>query len=200
MYSSFMEAREIIRAGAVSGIIGFIIFFVFSTTAMTLIPGYNFFTQFFSELGLQGLAAEFFNSGLILSGLLFVVFFLGLNEYFKTFLKKAKEPLIAKIGIVLGVAASISLAGTGLFPATDSFSHMIPTASFFIFAGFSVVLLSVYLYSLRKKMIYIFPGIAVILIDIVFALYTIPIIQKIAVFAIALWFLAMAVRMIIDSR
>ena len=190
-----------IKASAICGMIGFVVFLFFTTTAMTLIPGYNILTQFFSELGVSGFAAMIFNSGLMMSGLLFAIFFLGLNFYLKKYLPTGeKEPLIARTGIVIGVASAISLIGVGLFPMTMPLVHLIPTAAFFGFAGVSIMMLSVYLFSLRKKIVYVIPGIAVIVIDSVFALYTIPVIQKVAVFAIAFWFLAMAVRMYTDTK
>lgn len=199
MKAAKSTARTWIRVGAISGMLGFLVFVLTVATAISLFAGYNILLQWFSELGASGLAGMVFNGGLILTGILFVVFFFGLSEYFRTFLSKEKEPFIAQAGIALGLASGVSLLGIGLFPITTTV-HIIPASAFFILAGLSVLLLSVYFYSIKKDIVLVLPGIAVVVIDAIFILYAIPVMQKIAVFAIAFWFLAMAARMLLDTE
>ncbi|MAH42324.1 hypothetical protein CL614_01195 [archaeon] len=188
------------KVGAISGMIGFIVFILFTGTAISMVPGYDIINQFFSDLGSGGIAAPIYNSGLMIAGIFFAIFFLGLHVYLKKYLAmEKKDPLFVKVAIFLGILSAISLIGVGILPSSYSYlAHMTPTVAFFGLAGLSIIMLSIYLYSHDKPMAFL--GLVIFFVDIAFALYINPVIQKLAVFLISLWFFVMGVRMYFFSK
>ena len=188
------------KIGAISGIIGFIVFILFTGTAISLFPGYDIINQFFSDLGSGGIGASIFNSGLMIAGIFFAIFFLGLHVYLKKYLEIEKqEPIFVKVAIFLGFLSAICLIGVGILPSSYShIAHMTPTVAFFGLAGISIILLSIYLFSHDKPMAFL--GLVIFFIDIMLAIYMEPVLQKISVFLIALWFFVMSIRMYFFSK
>jgi hypothetical membrane protein len=86
---------------------------------------YSPLNHFVSELGELGVArnARLFNLGLILGGLLFIPFMVGLGLKF--------DSLWGKLGILAGVWASISAMHIGFFPMDYQDPHFKSATSFF---------------------------------------------------------------------
>ena len=95
---------------------------------------YSIFNHFISELGEVGVskAAAIFNSGLILGGLAFVPFIIGLCLTIGN--------LWAKIGMAVGIFATLSCALVGVFPMNRLKAHYFVAVSYFR-AGLVMVLL-----------------------------------------------------------
>jgi hypothetical membrane protein len=95
---------------------------------------YSIFNHFISELGEVGVsrAAAVFNIGLILGGLAFVPFVVGLCLTI--------GGLLAKIGMVVGIVATLSCALVGVFPMNNLKTHYIVAVTYFR-AGLLMVLL-----------------------------------------------------------
>jgi hypothetical membrane protein len=89
---------------------------------------YSVFNHFISELGEIGVSdlAWVFNGGLILAGLAFIPFMIGLGMYLRN--------LIAKIAMVVGVFSAITIVLVGAFPMNYSAEHTLAALSFF-FSG-----------------------------------------------------------------
>jgi hypothetical membrane protein len=90
--------------------------------------------HFVSELGEVGVSqlAWLFNAGLIAGGLLFLPFSLGLGL--------ALKGLWARLGMLSGTVAALSLAGVGLFPMNNLEPHILAALTYFR-AGLVTVLL-----------------------------------------------------------
>ncbi len=95
---------------------------------------YSIFNHFISELGEVAVsrAAVVFNIGLILGGLAFVPFIVGLCLTI--------GGLLAKIGMVVGIIATLSCALVGVFPMNNLKTHYIVAVTYFR-AGLVMVLL-----------------------------------------------------------
>ena len=95
---------------------------------------YNPFTNYISDLGI-GAGAEWFNFGIIVTGILLFSFFGLLSKQFK-------KNTISTLGISTGAIASIGLVFVGIFPENVEFYHYAASMTFFLTAAISVLLLS----------------------------------------------------------
>lgn len=78
---------------------------------------YSILNHFISELGEQGVSrlAVVFNAGLICAGLVFLVFVIGVGLLI--------PGIFAKLGLVVGCVAAISLSLVGVFPMNNLKRH-----------------------------------------------------------------------------
>jgi hypothetical membrane protein len=86
---------------------------------------YSVFNHFISELGEVGVSrrAWVFNAGLILSGILLIPFMIGLGM--------ALETVWAKLGILAGLWAAISVTLVGVYPMNNLKPHARAAISYF---------------------------------------------------------------------
>jgi hypothetical membrane protein len=86
---------------------------------------YSILNHFISELGEIGVSplARLFNLGLILGGLLFIPFSLGLGLRLPGGL--------AKLGMIAGLVAAVSLSGVGIFPMNNLPPHITAAMTYF---------------------------------------------------------------------
>jgi hypothetical membrane protein len=89
---------------------------------------FSIFNHYVSELGELGVShlAWMFNLGMILSGLLFIPFMIGLGLYLKS--------ILGKVAGAVGVFSSISIFFVGIYPMNFAMEHAISALSFF-FSG-----------------------------------------------------------------
>ena len=126
-------------------------------------PGYKLFFEFLSDLGESGIAAQWFNYGLILAGIILGIFFLTLAI--------ALRGKLARIGSLIGILSGIALSGVGIFH-TPLPSHFAVSVSFFALAGISAIFIAVS--ALREKEItkrVVWLAAAFILLDVLFAVF-----------------------------
>lgn len=163
--------------GPITGIIAFIIFMVFTFTSVALYPThYTLLYDWLSNLGninFNPLGAVFFNWGCIIAGLILIPFFIWLYEW-KPVQKWSKVLLL--IGIILGIFASISLIGVGVFPENYIKQHIMAATGVFGSLFIIIILLSISLFKHPKFMHSVaYWGIVSVLIDISFkAIVTLP--------------------------
>ena len=116
---------------------------------------YSPLNHFISELGQRGVSefAPLFNIGLMIGGLLFALFMLGLGVYIKKF--------YAYIAAAVGVVACIFCGLVGVFPMNNMNIH-VPVALTFFRSGLLVVLLFtlIFIFDKQKKIskLIIIPG------------------------------------------
>lgn len=113
------------------GIIGSIIGFVFILTPQLFYTGtlgepFSMFNHYVSELGELGVSefAMMFNIGLMLAGIFFIPFMIGLGLYLNNF--------IGKIAAIVGAFSAISIYLVGIFPMNNEVMHGITAISFFL--------------------------------------------------------------------
>lgn len=86
---------------------------------------YSFLNHFISELGEMGVSrsAWAFNLGLILGGLIFLPYLIGLGIAFKS--------LLAWLGVAAGVLAALGVAAVGIFPLNNLSAHTAAAMTYF---------------------------------------------------------------------
>jgi len=113
---------NITRLAGVCGILIPVVIFLCISLAMTDAPWFEWTQHALSDLGIGGISAFFFNNGLIIGGILVLIFSIGLA---KSFTKKTGAYILA--------ISAIGLIGAGLFPKTIFELHFISSATFFVF-------------------------------------------------------------------
>lgn len=113
------------------GIIGSIIGLVFILTPQLFYTGtmgepFSMFNHYVSELGELGVSefAMMFNVGLMLAGLFFIPFMIGLGLYL--------ENIVSKIAAVVGAFSALSIYLVGIYPMNNAVMHGITALSFFL--------------------------------------------------------------------
>ncbi len=117
------------------GVITPIISLSFITVAIAYTPQFNWFTWALSDLGVHE-AAFIFNNGLIIGGILAVVFAVGLMQVLR-------KQVLGFVGAFTLVLSSISLCAVGVFPESAGRIHFYVSLAFFVLLGISVFLIGV---------------------------------------------------------
>ena len=169
------------KIGAYAGIAASLVFILFFLFAVANYERYSFTSNYLSDLGIGKASAIFFNSGVIMAGLLGIVFGYGLSGFFKK-----KSGLFSAITIF----ASLSLIGVGIFPENYGITHEIISAVFFLTGAILLIFIGL---EMRKKTTFAYLDIATGLIPFVFVFTGSPLIEHLAVFGIVLWVLLWSV-------
>ena len=93
-------------------------------------PWFSWTHNALSDLGAEGVSAFFFNSGMILGGVLAFVFSLGLMKI-----------LSNRTGAYILSLSSLALIGIGVFPETIMTPHFITSAAFFVLLTVSLLII-----------------------------------------------------------
>ncbi|MFH1445732.1 MAG: DUF998 domain-containing protein [Nanoarchaeota archaeon] len=179
------------KYGDIIAIMGFAVFSIFTFIAIFLTPGFNIATQYFSELGVSGLSAVFFNSGLILFGILLIPFYMKLRY-------DLGNSKLMKTTLILGIASCFALMGIGLFPLTQRIMH-----NFFNYTFFSLLTVVIFLTSAimisKKQMFHGLVGFVVIFFNTVFAfIINETALQKFSIFTLELWVLTVIFYLMLE--
>lgn len=107
---------------------------------------YSPFNHFISELGQRGVSQlePLFNIGLMIGGLLFALFMLGLGMY----IKKLSAYIASGLGVITGIACGL----VGVFPMNNMHIH-VPVAMVFFRGGLITILFFtlIFLFDTQKK-------------------------------------------------
>ena len=99
--------------GGIFGILSGLIGIICDIIAIALYPGYSILNDMVSTLGV-GPGADFFNYGLIFSGLFAVIFYIYLSL---TFNKEESNERLIKSTFIIAIISSLLMASIGIFPA-----------------------------------------------------------------------------------
>ncbi|EMR74486.1 putative membrane protein [Thermoplasmatales archaeon SCGC AB-540-F20] len=124
------EKNRIMKIAGICGILIPIVVLLCIGLAMSHSPWFRFTKHAFSDLGIEGVSAIFFNSGMILGGILALVFSLGLIKILKN-----------KTGGYIFNLSSLALIGIGIFPETVYTLHFIVSAAFFVLLAISFLII-----------------------------------------------------------
>lgn len=119
------------------GILIPIVIFINIGIAIFYSPWFNWTKNALSDLGIEGISAFFFNNGMILGGILVLIFSIGLVKR-----------LEVKTGGYVLFLSSIALIGIGVFPETMFTIHWIFSALFFITLTIALLIIGI---TLRKN-------------------------------------------------
>ena len=179
--------------GEMSALASFAVFAIFTATAIYLTPGFDIAKQYLSELGLSAPSALFFNSGIVISGLLLIPFFISLRERLG---KTAADSAITS----LGIASSFALMGIGIFTLAQRDIHNLFNYSFLFFVTLTIFFTSLRMLS-RKLFLYGLAGLCIITFNTILFFVLIPTaIQKFSVFTLEVWLLTMIFYMMVEEN
>jgi hypothetical membrane protein len=125
-----LEKNRITRITGICGILIPIVVLLCIGLAISHSPWFKFTEHAFSDLGIEGISAIYFNSGVILGGFLALVFSLGLIKI-----------LQKKTGAYILSLSSLALIGIGIFPETVYTLHFIVSAAFFVLLAISFLII-----------------------------------------------------------
>lgn len=124
------ENNIITRIAGFCGILLPIVVLLCIGLALSHSPWFRFTEHAFSDLGIEGISAIFFNSGMILGGILALVFSLGLIKILQN-----------KTGAYMLSLSSFAFIGIGIFPETVYTLHFIVSAAFFMLLAISFLII-----------------------------------------------------------
>lgn len=125
-----------LKISGVCGIITPIVTFAFVLTAIVLFPQFSWTENALSDLGVQeGATATLFNYGLIVGGILLLVFVSGLFVSQKT--------MLGRIGVIISVLAALALVAIGVFPGNVKPTHYYVSVAFFLLFPVSMLVVGV---------------------------------------------------------
>lgn len=129
-YDFYRKQSEITRIAGICGI--FIPVVIFTCVGLSIVssPWFTWTQHALSDLGIQQNTAVVFNYGLILGGILALIFSLGLIQI-----------LSNKIGAYLLALSSLALIGIGVFPETIFVLHFFTSASFFMLLTIALLII-----------------------------------------------------------
>jgi hypothetical membrane protein len=183
---------EFLEIKKFSGLCGILIPFVIFTCigiALFYSPWFDWTKNALSDLGIEGISANFFNGGMIIGGILTFIFSIGLINKFEN-----------KTGPYILSLSSIALVGLGIFPETLFTIHWIFSATFFILLTISFLVLGLNLFNQKSERamgllatIFAIASLGSILLLIPWEGVAIP--ESISCFPAFIWFMIYGIKM-----
>ncbi|MFQ6052686.1 MAG: DUF998 domain-containing protein [Candidatus Bathyarchaeia archaeon] len=126
--------------GVAAPLLGFTMIFL----AIRASPWFSWTGNALSDLGVEGFGAVIFNSGLLMTGALMMMFSLGLYEL-------TRSSRVGRLGFGLFLAGSFLLCGIGSFPETAGRIHRYVSVAFFVSLPLALFALGTFLARRRMK-------------------------------------------------
>ncbi|MFC2016424.1 DUF998 domain-containing protein [Chloroflexota bacterium] len=124
------------RIAGVCGITSQLVAFTALLVAISASPRFRWTENDISVLGVEGSATALFNWGLILTGLLSLIFAIGLGQGFLS-------SRLGQLGMASLILGSISMSAIGIFPRTIDLPHDVASIAFFVFIIIALLLVGV---------------------------------------------------------
>jgi hypothetical membrane protein len=132
-----MESKNArwLKISGISGIITPIIAFTFILLAIASCPEFSWTENALSDLGIKpGITAPLFNYGLIVSGIIALVFATGLFIYLN-------DRALGRIGALTFILATLALFAIGSFPENVRPTHYYVSVAFFVLFPISMLVI-----------------------------------------------------------
>ena len=126
-----MGKERFVKGAALCGIVGVVAVYSLILLAISYYPGFSWFDNALSDLGVKGVSATIFNTTLISSGILLFIFSIGLMVH--------TSGSVAKVGCIPLLASAIFLALIGLFPENYGRIHFYVSVAFFVLIVLSLL-------------------------------------------------------------
>jgi len=129
-----LNQRDVIwlRLSGICGIITPIVIFTFILLAIAYSPQFSWTENALSDLGIQeGATAILFNSGLMIGGILALIFASGIFIFLK-------DRLLGRIGALLFALDALALVAIGVFPESVKPMHYQASVAFFVLLPISM--------------------------------------------------------------
>jgi len=186
---------DLVFIAALCGLIGAIIFSLFWLTAVYVDGHWILGKETLSELGGDRPGRLFFNSGVIIEGILSLVFSSGVYRLMKG--HKA-----GRVGTTIMFLGAISLIGVGVFPIDTGTPHTIFSYTFF---GLMLLALSILIRPLYRHPVFgkagSFITLSAVTISLAF-LFTspVPLTEAVAVICLLIWSSTISLQIIVNRR
>ena len=153
-----------LKVSGISGVIAPIVAFTLILVAIVYSPSFSWTENALSDLGVQeGVTAVLFNAGLIISGVLAILFATGLFMFLK-------GSLLGRIGALVLVLDAFALTAIGVFPENVKPTHFYASVAFFVFFPISMFFLGAAFLRTSKTKLGFFTLIVAIVTAIVWAI------------------------------
>ena len=124
------------RVSGACGIISQLLGLAIILVAVSNSPWFSWTENDISVLGVEGSVTALFNWGLILTGLFYLVFAVGLS-------RSLPSSWAGKSGGVSLILGSLSLSATGIFPRTFDLPHDTASVGFYVLMALALLLVGV---------------------------------------------------------
>lgn len=175
-----------VKIGACAGIAASLVFAMAFALAVANYEGYNFASNYISDLGAGGISSVFFNYGMIISGFLGILLGYGLINFFKQ---------KGRLGAKIFMPASVFLVGVGILPEQYEVIHLLVSTLFFLLSAIAILLIG---FELKSNTILGYLAFMAGIIPFTFVATGLPIIEHIAVFGIVLSAFVISVYILIS--
>jgi len=153
-----------LKISGISGMIAPIIAFTLILLAIAYSPDFSWTENALSDLGVQeGVTAVLFNTGLIFSGVLVILFATGLFMFLQ-------GNLLSRIGAIVFVLDAFALTAIGVFPENVKPMHFYASVAFFTLFPISMFFLGAALLRMSKMKLGFFTFIAAMVAASVWAI------------------------------
>lgn len=192
--------KKSIIIGGVSGAIAPVFTYACILLAIESYREFNWYNNALSDLGvIPGLTMNIFNGGLIVGGILFTIFAIGLTQFLN-------KNLLGRIGAWVLVIACISLICVGIFNEDIRPIHYIVSVSLFFFMPIALWILTGSFWVKNQKKLSIFTmaiGVAAAIPWILeFTIHYAPnvaIPEFISGFATSIWVIVLSIKMLRET-
>ena len=180
------------KAAGLCGVITPIIVITLIALAIFYSPWFGWTKNALSDLGVQGIAAVLFNSGLITGGILTGIFAVGLRE-------ALRNRALSHVGSLIFILDAVALCAIGVFPETVGRIHFYVSVAFFVLFPLSAFFIgaSMLRFSSERKL-----GLFTVLVGIVAAVVwmfpweAVAIPEIVAGLAVSLWSIVFGTKLL----
>jgi len=159
-----MEKEVWLKISGVSGILTPILAFTRISLAIASYPQFSWTDNALSDLGVVGdVTSVLFNGGLIISGILTLLFALGLFMFLR-------NKMLGRIGAFLLVLDALSLSAIGVFPENVKPTHYYASVAFFMFFPLAMFFIATALFQMGKLKMGLFTFLAAIFAVVVWVI------------------------------
>lgn len=188
---------NLLKISGISGIIAPLMGFTLILLAIAYSPNFSWTENALSDLGVQeGATSVLFNTGLIITGVLAILFATGLFKFLQ-------ENLLSKIGAFVLTLGAFALTAIGVFPESVEPIHFYASVAFFTLLPISMFFLGAAFLRTSRTRLGFFTFIAAIVAAIV---WTIPFGKGVAIpetlsgLSASAWFMVLGFKMLKEGE
>jgi len=186
-----------LKISGVSSILAPLVAFTFISLAIVYSPQFSWTENALSDLGvMEGVTAVLFNSGLIISGILAIIFACGLFVFLD-------DRTLGRIGAFIFTLAALALVAIGIFTENFGRIHYYVSVAFFTFAPISMLIICATFFVVGKVKLGLFTFITAITAALVwvlqFAMQYVPnvaIPETISALPVSMWAIVLGFKML----
>ena len=194
-----------IRIAGICGIISQVVGFIVLLAVISRSPWFSWTENHLSILGVGGSASTLFNCGLVLVGILSLMFAIGLR---KSILLGKRLGQVGAVSLALG---SCAIGAMGIFPRTTGISHDCASLALFTFITLSLFLIGVAMMTSSEKwlgLVTLIAGVLMVIFDVLMVTFQLvpwpwsggAILQALSCLPWSLWSIVFGTRLLIRPK